>query len=251
MSKQRTILIDDEANSLELLEYELKPFTNIKIIAKCSDARKAVALIENEKPDLVFLDIEMPWLSGFEVLDKLSYLDFNLIFVTAYDEYAIKAFKYLAFDYLLKPIDKNKLDNSLKRIQSKLKKQQATDLKRIVSLVKQGEFRLEKIAFPTQKGIEFYSIDEIIHCKADSNYSEIYIVDGKKILVSKTLKKVEKIINNTRFLRVHQSHLINLDYLISYIKEDGGYLKMSDKSIVPISRSRKVEFLERINNEYK
>lgn len=248
MPKQRTILIDDEVNSLDLLEYELQALnSNIEVIAKCSDARKAAQLIENEQPDLVFLDIEMPWFSGFEVLDQLTYLDFNLIFITAYDQYAIEAFKYLAFDYLLKPVERDQLLNTLKRVQHKITKQKSIELKRIMNLVESGDFKLEKIPFPTQKGIEFYHADEIIRCKADSNYVEIHTVDGTKIFISKTLKSIEGMLNNTHFLRVHQSHLINLDYLVSYAKEDGGYLKMSDNSIIPISRSKKSDFFKLIN----
>ncbi|RPD98511.1 DNA-binding response regulator [Aureibaculum marinum] len=250
MYQYKTILIDDEISSLDILEYELKNVSaKIDIIEKCSDARIAAKLIDNEKPDLVFLDIEMPWLSGFEVLDQVSFLDFNLIFVTAYNQYAIKAFKYLAFDYLLKPVNRNELVNTLKRIQSKTTNQQNTALKDVIRLIKNGDFKTEKIPFTTLKGVEFYSLSEIIHCKADSNYTEIYTTNKKKAVISKTLKNVEKLLDNDRFLRVHQSHLINLDHLVSYLNEDGGYLKMSNYTIVPLARSKKTEFFNRINHK--
>ncbi len=248
MSKQRTILIDDETSSLDILEYELLTASqDIEVIAKCSDARKAAALIENKQPDLVFLDIEMPWLSGFEVLDGLKYTDFNLVFVTAYNQYAIKAFKYLAFDYLLKPVNRNELIETLKRIKNKSTNQQNEVLKNIISLIKNGGATSGRIPFPTLKGVEFYRIDEIIHCKADSNYTEIHTTNGKKVVISKTLKSVEEMLDSSNFLRVHQSHLINLNYLISYVKEDGGYLKMSNNSVVPLSRSKRNAFFELVN----
>ncbi len=248
MSKPRVILIDDEANSLAILEYEIKSTSpDIEIVAKITDARKAAALIDDLKPNIVFLDIEMPWLSGFEVLDQLTFLDFNLVFVTAYDQYAIKAFKYLAFDYLLKPVSSIELDNTLKRIQNKNDVQQSSELKDIIGFLKDGGSKSGRIPFPTLKGIEFYHADEIISCKADSNYTEIYTTNGKKVVISKTLKSIEGILNNDQFLRVHQSHLINLDFLIAYVKEDGGYLKMSDNRIVPLSRSRRSLFFELIN----
>ena len=247
MPKQRTILIDDEINSLDILEYELQSINeDIEVIAKCTDARKAVDLIDNMQPDLVFLDIEMPWLSGFEVLDRLNYTDFNLIFVTAYNQYAIKAFKYFAFDYLLKPVSSRELDKTLQRIKNRNVKLQSTELINIIKALKHEGLKSVRVPFPTLKGVEFYSVDEIIHCKADSNYTEIYTTNGKKVVISKTLKSIEYMLDNPSFLRVHQSHLINLDYLTSYIKEEGGYLKMSNNNIVPLSRSKRASFFELI-----
>ncbi len=250
MSKKRIILIDDEANSLDILEYELQVVNpDFEIVAKCSDARKAGALIDKEQPDFVFLDIEMPWLSGFEVLDQLTFLDFHLIFVTAYEQHAIKAFKYLAVDYLLKPVSRLELFKTFERIKEKNAKHQSVELKKIISLVKGGGLTSEKIPFSTQKGIEFYHPSDIVHCKADSNYTEIHTISGKKMIVSKTLKNIENLLYHNQFFRVHQSHLVNLDYLVSYIKEDGGYLKMTNGNIIPLSRSRKALFLERIHKD--
>ncbi|WP_347921773.1 LytTR family DNA-binding domain-containing protein [Pontimicrobium sp. SW4] len=247
MIKQRAILIDDEVNSLEILEYELLNLNrDIEIVAKCSDARKVANIIESEKPNLVFLDIEMPWLSGFEVLDQLTYLDFNLVFVTAYNQYAIKAFKYLAYDYLLKPVNGTELKNTLERIDTKSNNLQKEELKSILNLLTENNLKLERIPFPTQKGIEFIRVNDIIRFQADSNYTEIHTTDSKKTTISKTLKSIEELLDKNQFIRVHQSHLINLSKLASYIKEDGGYLKMLDNSIVPLSRSRKSLFLERI-----
>lgn len=247
MSNLKAILIDDEVSSTDILEYELQSInSSIDVIEKCNDARKAASLINTLKPDIVFLDIEMPWLSGFEILDQLTFKNFNLIFITAYNQYAIKAFKYLAVDYLLKPVAKEELKKTINRIQLRDTTKQREQLKNMVDLIKNSGLKSGKIPFPTQHGIEFFSANQIIHCEADSNYTKIYTTDNNKILISKTLKSIEEMINHHRFLRVHQSHLINLEYLKSYIKEDGGYIKMSNNTIIPLSRSRKAEFFDKI-----
>ncbi len=242
----RTILIDDEDNCLDFLEYELEQQDiAVEVVAKCNDSRKAVALIENEKPDLVFLDIEMPWLSGFEVLDKLKFIGFHLVFVTAYNEYAIKAFRYFALDYLLKPVDGKLLKETLDQIQ-KQHNIQREDVGEIIDLLKNEGLKAGKIAFPTFKGYEFYNYDEIIRCEADSNYTKVFTNSGKSIVISKTLKSIEEMLDSSTFIRVHQSHLVNINHLVEYNKADGGELRMSDDSVVPLSRQRRQYFLDRI-----
>ncbi len=244
---KKALLIDDESHSLDMLEYEILYLNkDIEIVAKCGDARKAVQLVENHQPDIVFLDIEMPWLSGFEVLDQLKSIDFSLVFVTAYDQYAINAFKYYAFDYLLKPISRKSLKETLDRIESKSKLAIASEMQDILSLIRKGGMEEGKIALPTQEGFEFYNLDTIVRCQADSNYTQVVISDGKTVLVSKTLKHIEDRIGNTNFFRIHQSHLINVNHIISYSKADGGDVKMSDNATIPISRMKRLEFLEKM-----
>lgn len=248
---KKAILIDDELHSLDVLEYEILQLKkDIEIVAKCNDSRKAVQLIENLQPDIVFLDIEMPWLSGFEILDQLKSHKFNLVFVTAYDQYAIKAFKYHAFDYLLKPISKRPLKATLDRIEINSQNAAEDETQRIISVIKNGGLHVDKISFPTQDGFVFYNLDDIVRCQADSNYTQIILADSKKVMVSKTLKLIEDRIDNSRFFRVHQSHLVNLNHIVSYSKADGGDLKMSDNSVIPIARTKKSEFLQRMNLHY-
>ncbi|MDC7999763.1 response regulator [Aequorivita todarodis] len=248
---KKAILIDDEPNSLDILEYEINQVNkNIEVIAKCSDARKAVQLIEEKQPDILFLDIEMPWFSGFEILDQLSKINFQIIFVTAYDQYAIRAFKYYAFDYLLKPISKKSLIETLDRISERPEKFAELELRNILKLLKKGALEDDKIAVPTLEGFEFYSLENIIRCQADSNYTKIFVTGGKTILVSKTLKNIEERISSSHFFRIHQSHLINLKHIVSYSKADGGDVKMSDNYSVPISRLKRNEFLEKMNLDF-
>src|SRR5690606_19420932 len=207
----------------------------------------AADLIEEHQPDIVFLDIEMPWLSGFEVLDRLKSYKFNLVFVTAYDQYAIKAFKYHAFDYLLKPISQKPLKATLDRIEASTQKAAEDETQRIISVIKNGGLDINKISLPTQDGFVFYNLDDIVRCQADSNYTQVILSDSKMVMVSKTLKIIEERIGNPKFFRVHQSHLVNLNHVVSYSKADGGDLRMSDSSVIPIARTKKNEFLQRMN----
>ena len=241
------LLIDDELNSLDSLEYELKHFANdIKVIGTCSDSRMAKTLIESLKPEVVFLDIEMPWLSGFELLDALEKIDFQLIFVTAYDQFAIKAFEYFTVDYLLKPVSKSALERAI----SKLTKSETSDpnfnVAHIIETLQQQQKEVKKIALPVKNGYEFYKHADIIRCEADANYTNVFVQNEKPILVSKPLKFVSAMLEYPNFFRPHQSHLINLDYMKKFDKTDGGAILMDDGKAVPISRHKKLAFMELI-----
>lgn len=244
------IIIDDESNSIDLLEYEINQIDKeLKVIGKCNDARNAAKMITENNPDIVFLDIEMPWFSGFEVLDQLDEITFKIIFVTAYDQYAIKAFRYFAFDYLLKPVDRKSLQETLNRINNDVEKVDQADLKSILSFIQKKDNFGEKIALPSQDGYEFFNTDEIIRCQADSNYTQVFMINGKMIMVSKTLKLLEERLSESNFLRIHQSHLINLKHIVSYCKTDGGEVKMGDGMEIPISRQKRKLFLDKMNFE--
>lgn len=242
---RKVLLIDDEFDALDMLEYELLNLQEeVEICAKCADARDAVSLIETHQPDLLFLDIEMPWMNGFDVLDQIQSVDFDVIFVTAYNHYAVKAFRYFALDYILKPYDAEDLSRIFQRLEKK-ESNQGEDLVQLLHGFK-NSMELHKMAIPTSDGFEYVGYDEIVRCQADSNYSKIFLSDGRSIVVSKPLKYLIEIIEDDAFFRVHQSHYINLNYLAKFIKQDGGLIVLKDKTEIPLSRNFKTGFMKRI-----
>jgi two-component system, LytTR family, response regulator len=240
------ILIDDEKNALEVLEILLQKYCpEIKIVAICNSGQKGIEAIKKWKPSLVFLDIEMPNLNGFDVLNATKEMAYKVIFTTAYDKFAIKAFKYSAIDYLLKPIDIIDLQNAVAKIRNE---NITTNLEaQVNALFAQLNFQKqqsEKIALPIGNTIEFFESDEIMRIESESNYSHIFLVNGKKITLSKTLKEVAEHISGAPFFRIHQSHLINTNHILKIIKEDGAYIVMKDGTNLPISRNKKDDFFE-------
>jgi two-component system, LytTR family, response regulator len=241
----KVVLVDDEKNALEVLEWQLKKYCpEVDILALCSSANEAVVAIIQHKPDLIFLDVEMPVKSGFEVLNAFNEPTFDVVFTTAYNQFAIKAFKYAAFDYLLKPIDAVDLTELLKRYQ---KKQAKTNLGNSQlgkeQLVKQSK-PSAKIALHTSDGLQFVKPEQIIRCESLSNYTKVHLNNNQKITLSKTLKEVEETLESYPFYRVHHSHLINLEHIEKYVKADGGYVVMSDGEQITVARNRKEGFVE-------
>jgi two-component system LytT family response regulator len=241
----RAILIDDEKHCRETLSIQLERYCpDVKLLAQCSSAEEGLKVIREQQPELVFLDVEMPLMNGFEMLQQLSEITFDIIFTTGYDAYAIKAIRFSALDYLLKPIDKDELQKAVAKAREhagqSLKQQFNTLLEKLEN--KQG--MLQKIALPTQNGFELVPLETIIKCESDSNYSNIYLKGGRKILVSRTLKEIEELLEGRSFLRVHHSYLVNLNEIVRYVRGEGGYLVMSDDSSVMVSRSRKEALLK-------
>jgi two-component system, LytTR family, response regulator len=248
MEKITTILIDDELSSLQNLQQKLIEFCpDIKIIASTQKPEEAITLIQQHKPDVIFLDIEMPRMNGFRMLDEIIDLDFDIIFTTAYNHYAVDAIRMSAFDYLMKPIAIKDLQNAVER----LAKQQQLHTKDKLGVLKNSlqntKSQEEKIVIPTSEGMEFIAINTILHIESSSNYSKIYFVDGKTILVTKLLKDFEEILLPYRFYRIHNSHLINLKYIEKYIKGEGGQVRLSNGTIIDIARRKKEEFLKLIS----
>ena len=240
----RTILIDDEQEGLDVLEYEINRLDiDIDIVGKFADPKIALTALQNDTPDVVFLDIEMPWMSAFELLDQLDEILFDVIFVTAHDQFALKAFRYYAIDYLLKPVDQASLKKAVSRVVEKRRGFSKEFLQDILLTINNRNEPLNKIALPTMEGYEFVSIPGIIRCEADNNYCKIYLDNGKKILASKTLKYIQGLLQDHNFFRTHHSHLINVDHIHKYVKSGGGYVIMSDNSIVNVSRAKKDEFM--------
>lgn len=241
----KAVIIDDEKNALEVLEMQLHQFCKeVSVIATCNGGKEGVKAIKELQPDLVFLDIEMPHINGFDVLDQTKNLNYKVIFTTAYDQFAIKAFKFSAIDYLLKPIDFVDLQNAVEKAQKETQNHNLED--KIKLLVEQyyPQKNRQKVALPVGNMLEFFDVDEIIRVESDSNYSHIFLANQKKITLSKTLKDVEENIKGEPFFRVHQSHLINTNHVEKAVKGENAYVVMKDGTTITVSRNRKEEFFE-------
>lgn len=236
----KAIIIEDEQYNRENLTQLLQKYCpDVNIITCCSSASEGYEAILNLRPELVFLDIEMPGGNGFSLLEKLPQITFEVIFVTAYDNYGIKAIKFSALDYLLKPIDIAELSEAVKKAKEKLSLKQENQ--RMFHLLQNNKLpdTSKTLALSLAEKIEFVEIGSIIRCEAENNYTIFYLKDKQKLIVSRTLKEFDELLSPYHFLRVHQSHLINLSEVKSFIKTDGGYIRMKDGSSVSISRQRK------------
>lgn len=239
----KAVIIDDEDNCLEVLQYEIKRnHPEIEIIACFNDSAKALSQIEALDADVVFLDIEMPKYNAFQFLDALGKIDFQIIFTTAYDHYALRAFRYYAVDYLLKPIDNKSLSDAIKRVSENKRPWQKQILTEIYSKINSPNTIFSKIVLPTSSGYEFVDISDILRCEASSNYATVYLVSGSKIVISRPLKYLGELLEGHGFFRIHQSNLVNLSYLKKYDKNDGGYVTMTDGSRVNVANAKKSSF---------
>ena len=219
---------------------------NVEVVALCSSAVEGRKAISELQPDLVFLDIEMPGGNGFSMLESLEQINFEVIFVTAFDHYGIKAVKFCALDYLLKPIDLLELTQAVDKVEQRLaEKSENLRMKTMLSNQK-SKLANPKIAIPLSDKIEFVEISSIVRCEGDGNYTNFFLKNGDKIIASKTLKEFDELLSDYNFLRVHQSHLINLNEVKSYIKTEGGYIKMKDGSTASIARLRREMVLEKL-----
>lgn len=247
----RALIIDDEVNGAESLQLMLKKYCDgdVSVESICNSSKDGFEKILKLKPELVFLDIQMPHMNGFELLSQLPERNFNVIFTTAYDDYAIQAFKVNAIDYLLKPIDP---DDLMQAVAKTKKKMELEDLKGknidvLLRGLRQQQFEVKKLAIPGSDGITFIELDDIPRIEADSNYTTVYTNGGKKFIVAKTLKEYEELLEDYNFLRVHSSTLINLKFVEKYIRGDGGFVIMRDGSQVEVSRRKKQELIDKLN----
>lgn len=241
------IIIDDEAKGRLALREKLSAYCpQVQVLAEASNGQEALMLIKQQQPQLVFLDIEMPKMNGFEMLNALPEKNFHIIFTTAYDQYAIKAIKYAAFDYLLKPIDIEELKTAVEKVAGKANNQTNNQAELLQQNLQHPKKQLHKLAIPTLDGLLFYDINDIIHLEANSNYTFIHFYGKPKITAAKTLKEFEEILPNNIFFRTHHSHLINLNYIKRYIRGDGGQIEMQNGNYADVSRRKKEEFLKAI-----
>ncbi|HBF89216.1 MAG TPA: DNA-binding response regulator [Bacteroidales bacterium] len=233
----RAIIIDDEKAGRETLKNFISKYCDgINVVAEGESVKSGIKVILEHSPDLVFLDIQMHDGTGFDLLEMLPQINFKLIFVTSHDQFAIRAFKYSAIDYLLKPVDPDQLLAAIKRI---LDKNVIFEIQKKLDVLLSNKIEIKKIALSTFDGIRFIKIEDIIRCESDNNYTMFFLKNKEKILVSKTLKDFETMLSELSFFRVHKSHLINIQYISRFVPDDGGYLIMEDNSKIEVSRRKK------------
>ncbi len=243
----RAILIDDEVHCISTLSWSLREYCpSIEIVATGSNGLEGIALIREHKPDLVFLDIEMPVLNGLDMLQAIEVINFKVIFTTAYNHYAVKAIKLSAVDYLLKPVDKDELIVAVEKAKNTISIEPTEEKMKVFKHNLKVNSSLQKILVPTTEGILFFDINSIVHFEAQSNYTMMYFDNGTKILASKTLKDYEDLLPDDIFFRCHNSHIINMRHIKRYIRGDGGFIELSSGREVELSRRKKSEFMEKI-----
>lgn len=249
----KSIIVDDELKSRESLKKMVESFCpEVEVKATCQNVAEAMEAIDQFKPNIVFLDVQMQGETGFDLLSTIENIDFEVVFTTAYSEYALKAIKFSAIDYLLKPIDIDDLQNAVNKIESKQRLDNCLNisdrLKHLLQNLKSGaDTENFKLALPTADGLTFIKTNEILYCKASGNYTEIFMGDGKKHLVSRPLKEYDDMLGSSHnFFRIHHSYLINLNSIKSYVRGEGGYVVMNDDSTLDVSRRKKEAFIERI-----
>jgi two-component system LytT family response regulator len=244
------VIIDDEVNNIENLQGILTKWCpGVSVAAWATNADDGIKVIHAEKPDLVFLDIQMPEKSGFDLLQAFTQIYFEVIFITAYDQYGIQAIKFSALDYLLKPVDIADVQQAIEKAKGKLAaRQQNLNVENLLSFIKKSQTELPKIALPTMQETRYVKVNEIIRCEAADNYTTVFIKDGDSILVCKTLKEFTELLKPYGFQRPHQSHLVNFQYVKSFLKEDNGTLLLDDKSKIPISRQNMETIKKALNS---
>lgn len=240
----RAIVVDDELSSLQNLQQKLLEFCpGIQVVATSRRPEDAIQLIRQHCPDVLFLDIEMPRIDGFKLLELLGEIDFEIIFVTAYNQYAIEAIRISAFDYLVKPVVIKELEATVQRLAGKSRQKTREKFENLRQRLAELKTQEQTIPIPVNDGIDFLQIKEIIRIESSSNYSRIVLANGKTIVVAKLLKEFEDMLSNYRFCRVHNSHLINLVFISKYIRGDGGQIVMRNGDTVDVSRRKKEDFL--------
>ncbi|MCK0147641.1 LytTR family DNA-binding domain-containing protein [Arenibacter sp. F26102] len=242
----RAIIIDDELHCINRLTELVKPLENVTLVGAYTSVEEGSHAILALAPDLIFLDVQINDKTGFDLLEKVGKKDFEVIFTTAFDTYAVLAFKFSAVDYLLKPIDADDLIQALEKVNEKLdKKDFEKKVETLLSNLNKKDIH-KRISIPTSEGLIFIEVSEIVRCQSDVNYTNIFLNGNKKITVSKTLKSFEALLSNCNFFRIHNSHLINLECISKYTKGKGGYVTLVDGTYLEVSTRRKEEFLKRL-----
>jgi two-component system, LytTR family, response regulator len=243
----KAIIIDDEEECLDVLQIILERHCpQVQVVARASNGLQGLKAILTHEPDVVFLDVEMPRMDGFQMLEAIETIDFTLVFTTAYDRFALRAFKFSAFDYLLKPIDETEIIQTIQKIESR----QTTHTDRL-SLLKEHYHTGDKnapqrIALAHSKGFQLTDIQAVISCESDGNYTKVYLSNGSKIMVIKPLGTLEEVLNELdarTFFRIHRQYLVNLKYVKNYLNTEGGQIELQDGRLLPLARNRRDEFL--------
>ncbi len=240
----KTIIVDDEIDAVNFIESIIAEYCpKIEVVGKAHSAREGVKLINEKEPDLVFLDVEMPHGSGFDLLSHFPQKTFEVIFITAFNHYAIKAVKFSAVDYILKPINISEFIEAVKKVEAGRQEKKDRNFNFDTLLENLRSSMPSKLAIPTSDGMEYLNTNEIVRVEADRSYSWFFLNDGRKFLVSRNLKEYQELLSDRNFFRTHNSHLINLSFVKKFIRQEGGYIQMEDESTVPISRGKKDLFL--------
>jgi len=241
------VLVDDEIDSVKILERLLKEYCpEVVIVGVADGVESGIKVMQETRPDIVFLDIEMKQGNAFDLLNRLMPFNFQVIFVTAFDNYAIKAFKYSALDYLLKPVDIDDMKNAVEKAKARMNGNVFyNQMKLLLHNIENYQISQQKIAIPTIDGMTFISIREIMRCEAETGYTYIHVDSGSKILATKTIKEYEEMLPSTLFYRIHNSHIINLEKIKKYQKGRGGHVVMDDGSCLEVAIRRREEFLSK------
>lgn len=243
----KTIIVDDEPYCCEILAAMLEAdCPDVHVVSICNNASEALVAIRQDSPDIVFLDVEMPRMNGFEMLEQISNIGFHLIFTTSYDQYALKAIRFSAIDYLLKPVDREELKKAVQKVKERIQSPVPQQLEILMQKLRNPSHPVNKIALPTLEGLQMIPIDSIISCESDDNYSNLQLKSRKKILVTRSLKEMEEMLEQHSFIRVHRFNLVNLNEIEKYIKGDGGYLVMSDGTSIDVAKNKKEVLLKKL-----
>ncbi len=243
----KAIIVDDEPYCCETIVSLLEDYCpEVAVGGIYYNGADALASILKESPDLVFLDVEMPRMNGFEMLEELHSVNFDIIFTTSYDQYALKAIRFSAIDYLLKPIDREELQKAVQKVIQRSQRTISQQVEILMQKLHQPAKSISKIALPTMEGLQMIPVDQIISCESDSNYTILYLKNKNKLTISATLKEIEESLEDYSFARVHRSYLANLNEVEKYVKGEGGYLIMSDGSVINVSRNKKELLLRRL-----
>lgn len=244
------VIIDDEPLARQTIQCIVSEnFPNINVVGEAGSVKSGIELIKNNQPDLVFLDVDLTDGSGFDILSSIQPIDFKVVFITAHQEYALKAIKFSAFDFILKPVCDAELVDAVKRVKDTTDTDNQTlKWEAFFNNISGIKEKSKTIVLKTSESIHLVQVADIIRCEADNNYSTFFLVSGEKIVISKGLKEYEDLLANDGFFRVHQSHLINLDYILRFDKKEGGFVVLTDKSNVPVSQRKKQKLLEYFEN---
>lgn len=248
----QAIIIDDERSSRNALKQKLiNHCPEVNVIAECENGEEGIKSITEARPDIIFLDVEMPRMNGFTMLQQLQQHNFEIIFITAYDHYAIKAIKFSALDYLVKPVEITDLKMAVEKAAEKRKKSTSnTSLETLLHNLMNKEKEQHRIAIPSMDGLQFIATGNIIYLEANSNYTNFYLVNDKKITVSKTLKDFEELLPGSIFIRIHHSYIININCIERYIRGEGGQVLMKNGEVLDVARRKKEDFLKIIGHGF-
>lgn len=243
----KAIIIDDEQHCIDALATDISKYCgNVEVAAKCISAKEGILAIKKHKPRLIFLDVEMPWMNGFEMLEMLDHIDFCIIFTTAYDKFAAKAFRISAVDYLLKPVDAEDLKAAVYKAEEKiLASAGVVNIQNLLHNIKQPA-QQQKIALPNHDGYEFAQVNSLLYCSAAGAYTKVVFNDKHSLLISRTLGDIEEMLPHEIFIRIHHSTIVNINAVTHYIRTDGGYVVMNTDEKLMVSKSRKEALLEKL-----